>query len=97
MDAEQRLIFLLALLAVIVLAILGVVVLFALWPYRMLVSAVLFTLAVLLFLLVIGVTVNEQLLRWRRVKYKSELPLDREGHPLYLPQEMKPYRDARHE
>jgi hypothetical protein len=42
-------------------------------------------------LLVTGVTINEQVLRHRRVKYHSELPLDGQGHPLYLYQDMKRY------
>ncbi len=97
MDAEQRLIVVLTLLGVILLMVVGLVVLFALWPYRIIVSTVLVCLVVLLLLLVIGIAVNEQVLRYKRVKYHSELPLDENGRPLYLHQEMQPYHDARYE
>jgi hypothetical protein len=82
MDGEQRFILLLALLGAILLLLFGLVLLIALWSYRVIVGSVLVALVVLVFLLVVGVTVNEQVLRHKRIKYHSELPLGRDGRPL---------------
>jgi cell division protein FtsW (lipid II flippase) len=89
METEQRFIIILTLLGVILLSIVALVLFVALWPYRLIIGCVLVVLVVLVFLLVCGITVNEQVLRHKRVKYHSELPLDGTGHPLYLYQNMK--------
>ena len=94
MDGEQRLILLLALLGVILLSILGLVLLIAMWPQREIIGSVIIALIVLLFLLLVGVTINEQVLRHKRVKYGNEIPLAR-GVPLYLYKDMQPY-EGRH-
>jgi membrane protein YdbS with pleckstrin-like domain len=94
MDAEQRFILMLTLLGGILLCIVVLVLFVALWPYRLIIGFVLIGLVALVFLLVCGVTINEQILRFRRVKYKTELPLDRDGRPLYLQEGMKPYREG---
>ena len=67
MDGEHRLILLLSLLGVILLALVGLVLLIALWPYRIIIASVLAGLIGLLFLLIIGIAVNEQVLRHKRV------------------------------
>jgi hypothetical protein len=91
MDGEQRLILLLSLLATILLALLGLVLLIAMWPQREIIGSVLIGLVVLMFLLVIGVTVNEQVLRHKRIKYQTELPLVN-GSLVYLPKDMQIYQ-----
>lgn len=91
MDAEHKFILILALLCIILMCIVSLVVFVVLWQYGLIIGCVLLSLVVLLFLLVSGVIINEQVLRHRRVKYHSELPLDSAGRPLYLYQEMKPY------
>jgi hypothetical protein len=93
MDGEQRLILLLTLLGVILLSILGIVLLIAMWSYREIIGTVLISLLVLLFALIVGVTVNEQVLRHKRVKHQSEIPLDCTGNPLYLYKDMQPYHE----
>jgi membrane protein YdbS with pleckstrin-like domain len=97
MDAEQRFIVMLTLMAIILIALLGLVLFFVLWPYRMIIGAVFLGLIVLVVLLPIGITINEGVLRHKRVKYQRELPLDYRGQPLYLHDNMKPYRDPRSE
>jgi predicted lysophospholipase L1 biosynthesis ABC-type transport system permease subunit len=96
MDAEQRFIFILTLVGVILLCIVALILFIALWPYHVLIGLVLLSLVVLAFLLIIGISVNEGILRHKRVKYHSELPLDHNGRPFYLPQEMKPYQQGGH-
>lgn len=96
MDAEHRFILILALLSLILLCMVTLVLFIALRSYSLIIGSILIGLVLLLFLLVTGVTINEQILRRRRVKYHSELPLDQSGRPLYLPQEMKPYREEPH-
>jgi len=91
MDAEHRFILILALLSLILLCMVALVLFIALWSYSLIIGFVLIWLVMLLFLLVTGVTINEQVLRYRRVKYRSELPLDQSGRPLYLYQDMKRY------
>ena len=96
MDGEQRLILYLSLFAIILLTILGLVLLIALWPYRIIIAGVLTGLVALLLLLVIGIVINEQILRHKRVKWQSELPLDADGKPLYLHRDMKHYQEVPH-
>jgi O-antigen/teichoic acid export membrane protein len=97
MDAEHRFIIILTLIALILLAILALVLLLVLWPYREIIGAVLASLVCLLVCLVVGMAMNEAVLRHKRVKYQRELPLDSRGQPLYLYDNMKPYRDPRYE
>ena len=93
MDGEQRLIIMLAILAIIAISIVGVVLLVALWPYRVIIGAILVVCVVILLGLLISTVINEQVLRHKRVKYHTELPLDRHGMPHYLYQEMRPYQE----
>jgi hypothetical protein len=96
MDTEQRFIIILTLVGVILLSIVALVLFVALWPYRLIIGGVLVGLVVLVFLLLTGVVVNEQILRHKRVKYHSELPLDAAGRPLYLYPNMKRSREEPH-
>jgi hypothetical protein len=93
MDGEQRLIVILTLTAIILLAAVGLVLLIALWPLRLIIAPLLVSFLFLVFLLVIGIAVNEGVLRHKRVKYQRELPLGESGQPLYLYDNMKPYRE----
>jgi hypothetical protein len=97
MDGEQRLIVVLTLTAIILIALVGLVLLIALWPYRLIIGIALVSLVVLVLLLAVGIAINEGVIRHKRVKYRSELPLDYQGKPLYLHEGMKPYRDPRFE
>jgi hypothetical protein len=96
MDTEHRFIIILTLMGIILLSIVALVLFVALWPYRFIVGCVLVGLVVLVFLLVCGITVNEQILRHKRVKYHSELPLDAAGCPLYLYPNMKRSQEEAH-
>jgi len=96
MDTEHRFILILALFRLILLSLVTLVLFIALWSYSLIIGFVLIGLVLLLFLLVAGVTINEQVLRHRRVKYHSELPLDQSGRPLYLYQDMKRYVEESH-
>ena len=93
MDAEHRFILILALLCIILLSIVTLILFIALWSYGLIIGFILIGLVSLLLLLVTGVTINEQVLRHRRVKYHRELPLDQSGRPLYLYQDMKRYME----
>ncbi len=65
----------------------------AFWRWKELLALGL--IALLVFIVLGSMTVmllgalNEQMLRRQRVLYKSELPLDATGHPLYLPDTMR--------
>jgi hypothetical protein len=83
MDGEQRLIMLLSITAIITVSIVGTVLIIALWPYRLMIGVILVVCVVILLCVLIGVVVNEQLLRHKRVKYHTEPPLDRNGIPMY--------------
>ncbi len=65
----------------------------ALWQMKELVAFALLGLGALTVISSVAVMVlghlNEQQLRRQRVLYKSELPLDTAGRPLYLPDEMR--------
>src|SRR5215469_14175991 len=74
MDAEHRFIVVLALLCVSLLSIVAIILFVALWAYGLIIGFVLVGLVSLLVLLLCGVTINEQILRHRRVKYQQELP-----------------------
>ena len=93
MDGEQRLIMLLSITAIIVVSIVGIVLLIALWPYRVIIGMILVLCVVIMLGLLASTTINEQVLRHKRVKYHTELPLDRNGIPHYLYQEMRPYQE----
>ena len=89
MDGEQRLIIMLAILAIIIVSIVGILLLVALWPYRVIIGLILVLCVVIMLGLLIFTIINEQMLRHKRVKYHSELPLDRNG----MPQDMRPYQE----
>ena len=98
MDGEQRLIIMLSILAMIIVGIVGILLLVALWPYRVIIGLILIVCVVIMLALLTFTIINEQVLRHKRIKYHSELPLDRNGMPQYLYKDMRPYQEpAAHE
>ncbi|MDQ2715322.1 MAG: hypothetical protein M3Z08_10480 [Chloroflexota bacterium] len=80
------------LLALCVTALLTIIFV-ALWQYKEMVAwlvLIVATVAILLPTLIVCFRqLDEQSLRHERYRYREELPLDRSGRPLYLPEETK--------
>ena len=93
MYAEQKFVIVSVCLGIFCLSVVILIVFIAFWPVRVLVGLALLALFILVVVTCLVVTVmgslNEQLLRHRRVRYHEELPLGANGKPLYLYDNMK--------
>lgn len=100
--SEGKKIFILTLIALglLCLTILYVFLFFALWSYKEAVGLSLLGIVVLAVLVYLRGKLNEQNLRWTRIKQNEEIPLDQHGEPCYLPEgaQPNPYRvlEAQH-
>ena len=95
MDGEQKFIVVTVSLALICLAVFGGVLLAVLWQYRAWIAlSIAVAIGFVLFVAVLlGVlhSLNEQVLRHKRVRYHEELPTNEQGVPYYMPKDTQVY------
>jgi hypothetical protein len=89
-EAEKRLILALIVLGLLCLTILYVFLFISLWAYKEAVGLSLLVVLGLIVAVYLRGKLNEQDLRWSRIRHSEEIPLDGRGEPRYLPAGAQP-------
>ncbi|MBO0792055.1 MAG: hypothetical protein J2P36_14060 [Ktedonobacteraceae bacterium] len=90
-NAEKHLVLVTVSLALVALSIAFLVMVFTMPHYAGAITWIFVALVTLIILASVTRSLNEQFLRHKRVRHLEEVPLNRQGTPYYMPDEMRVY------